>query len=774
MVQRRFGPTRGAGVAIEEQQGAPEIQPGALGVTGYAGIWEKGEVGELSVVSTRTLFLKRHGSFIEDSLAPDAALDFFALANGAGQLLIVRVTDGNEVAASRGFYQRLINAVGDGPLAAPSAGIAAKNGGRWGGKEKNATFALDLVGDLTETTLQLPAAVATLFTTDEWKDGRIELSAVVNKSYNIVSSTNVGFITVDADQTMATDHAADPDLVFYLVLENEGKEIRVLFEDGEDLPDAEFSLTTFVDDELRKKYPNLSTDPANGRYWVGIINNDDGNDEIVVTDNVGGAHVATTRPANHWGVIDTVTATILTQLLADFAINSPGGGDPTLAMGTTTDEDLRQTLTITMTSALAGDVVSDKFGALGTHTLGTLFDPHNAVGGAVQNKWAPPFTVTVGGSPLIATDVLVIDYLPFEPDELIGGFVYPDKPNAKRVRFRIVDNAHNTITVVAGSDMTLDGAPGDQFLVEASLALAGGRDGNADLADADFTQQAWDTDASPFNRTAGKNFGLIKFGTPGQTATAVQKAGQAYAEAKNHQYRYEVPVNIVTDVGAEAHVNDTLGRSEYAVVAFPSFGDVSDPNGAGEGKLKQISLTGAIHGREARIAVDFDGFHKAAAGITATLPAVLKIPTGDTLLDEELLNPAGIQVIKKNRGNFIIWGDRTVHVDPQWRFKHQRELMSHYEQVLLENFDIIIFAINDAINDKEALTALRNFFRPEFVKRAIRGATLDDAAIIKVDAENNTDATRGAGDQFADIALRLADTVERFRIRIGKQGVFEG
>jgi hypothetical protein len=99
--------------------------------------------------------------------------------------------------------------------------------------------------------------------------------------------------------------------------------------------------------------------------------------------------------------------------------------------------------------------------------------------------------------------------------------------------------------------------------------------------------------------------------------------------------------------------------------------------------------------------------------------------------------------------------------------------MSHYEHVLQENFDWIVFAINDITTEKMALTSLKSYFQPEFTKRALRGKTFEEAAIFKIDAENNTDATRAAGDMYADVSLRLADTVERFIIRIGKQGVFE-
>ncbi len=345
--------------------------------------------------------------------------------------------------------------------------------------------------------------------------------------------------------------------------------------------------------------------------------------------------------------------------------------------------------------------------------------------------------------------------------------------NAKRTKFRITDNNHKTITVTGGSDLTDDGAIADKWLVEAALRLTGGIDGNASVADTHYETQAWDPDSSPFNRIRDKNLGLVKFATPGVTATAVANAGAAYAEAKNHQYRYEFPANITTENGAIEHINDTLGRNDYAVATLPSWCDMTDPDADGEPKLKTVPNVGMIHGWEARCAANFDGYHKAAAGVDATLPQIVTIPTGDVILNEELLNPVGISVIKKKKGNFVLWGDRTCSISTEWRFKHHRELMSYYEQTLMESFDYVVFAINDAVEQKPLLNALRIFFRPEWNKRALRGKTFDEAAIIKIDDENNTDATMADGDMFADLSLKLADTIERFRIRIGKQGLFE-
>lgn len=761
MTQRRFGPTQGAGTAVIELEGDKPIQPGALGFTGYAGILEKGDPGELITCLTKREFERKCGGYIEDSQLPDACFDNYDLAAGAGGILLVRVTDGNEVQAEAPLYVRRLARAAIGT-------IKAKNGGRWGGKAAQQTAEMPNGGavDLTATTLDTEVAMVV----DEWKGGYIELAEVPNTQYAIIGNDALGVISVDADQDLLGDWTAGgaSDERYYMVRENAGKALSFEIRDGIESPDTEFGLYVYVDGDLTISWENLSLDTASARYWKGIINDDDSNQEVEVTDTWTGARTADVRPANHYGEIETVTATLLTAIIGDIVINSPvAGGDPTFALGITTDEMVEDVITCTFTDPTTFDVVSAKWGALATgEVLGVEVTS--------THKWTPPFTLTAGGTPLAATDTVVISYKPLVPDQLIGGLVYPDKPNAKREFYRIADNDHKTITAAPGSDLTASGAPGDEFLVVAPQELAGGIDGNASIADASYEDQAWDVSSSPFNQIRDKNLGLVKFATPGVTSTAVQKAGVAYAAAKGHQYRYEVPDNITSESSVDAYINDTLGRNDFAVVCFPSYGYVPDPEDtAGEGKLKLTTLTGQIHGREARMAVDWNGYHKAEAGIDAVLSRVLKLPTGETALNEEYLNPLGINIIKKKKGNFVIWGDRTLWTDPNWKWKHQRELMSYYEQVLIEAFDWIIFAINDPIEEKRALSAMFSFFYPEWTKRALRGDTFQDAAKIKIDGENNTDVTRAAGDMYADVSLRLADTVERFIIRIGKQGVFE-
>lgn len=760
---KRFGPTRGAGTVIEEQEGGKAITPGALGWVGYAGVFERGPVGELVLCSSKAEFLQRMGGTISDSLAPDAVVDYFNNSNGAGGVALLRIADGNQRQAQATLYTRHGNGSALGVL-------KAANGGRWGGKALRVTGVLASAAGVTNTTLQLPAPLATQFVTDQLKGGYIELQAVPNARYPIIGNTSAGLVVVASDQRMRTALGALTDFRFYITLENEGRGISYRIKDGEDRPDSEFGLEIYVNGELVKVWGNLHTDPLNARYWVNVINSDSSNFYVAAEDLWTGAHTADVRPANYYARTRAVTATTLTADVHLFQVNAASGtAAPTITLHDADNaQALDDVLTVTMTSPTAGNVVSARFGALTPAlTLGTRYES--------SIKWIPDFTVTAGGGALASGDTLTLTYRPFKADALVGGYLYPDKPNAKLEHYRIVGNTINTITVATGSNLTTAGAIADMFMLSAPQELQGGVDGAADVVDADYAEQAWAVDSSPFNNLKGMGLGLVKFATPGVTSTAVQKAGVAYAEAKNHQYRYEAAANVTTEQAVLTLVNDTLGRSDYAVIAWPSYGSVPDPDPvfAREGRLKVVSLTGMIHGREARIASDYDGYHKAQAGVDATLPRLLKVPTGDRYLNEELLNPAGIAVIKKKQGSYVIWGDRTLHRDPTWRFKHQREQMSYYEQVLENAFDFIIFAINDARSDGIARAALRSFFRPEFTKRALRGTDFDDAAVIRVDEEINTDLTRGNGDKYAEVSLRLADTVERFIIKIGKQGIFE-
>lgn len=768
---RTIGSIQSAGVQVTERDAEQPITAADLGWAAYSGVLERGPTDELIWCQSKQDALSKTGNLISESHLPDNIRDYFDLAAGAGGLLLVRVTDGTEQPASVPLYVRRATRQQLGSL-------EAKNGGRWGGFANKSTGEVVTVAtDITATTV---ITGITTWNTDQWKGGYIELAGVTNTRYEVISNTAAGVLTVASDATMDADLAGGGDPTnarWYLTLDgrtDRGLEFEI--DDGENDPDNEFSLGVKLDGIEVARWNDLSVDDTSARYWVDIINDDSANEYVKAVDIWTGARPADVRPANYYGTHNTLTGTVLTADVADMVINSPTGGNPTLAMGTIVDEHEEQVITVTMTDPTTGTVASDKFGDLGTVTLGTLFDPPAAAGGALENKWAPPFTLTAGATPLVAADTLTISFKPVgDVNSLVGGFLYPDKKDNGDKVYRIVSNTATTITVSIGSTMDTDVAGGDtEFMVVAPHRLSAGRDGHADVADNDYVA-TYDLSNSLFKQLVGENLGLVKFACPGVTSTAVQKAGAAFVDSQvagTHQWRYEVPSNLTTESAIEAHVNKTLGKSAWGdyVTSAQSFGYVNDPEA--DGKLKLISLTGMIHGREAGIAANWGGYHKAEAGVRATLPRLVKLTTGKRQLNEEFLNPRGINVIKQKNGQFVIWGNRTVSSNTGWKFKHLRETMSYYMNVLRENFDFSIFELNDPTQWSVVRDSLLSFFIPQYNIRALDNTfPLNQALVIKIDTENNTPLTQSQGDLNAEVTVRIVNAVERLRFNIGKGGV---
>lgn len=780
MAVRRFGPVLGAGVQIVEQEPEQLIQASPLGVTVKVGEFEKGPLGEPQFLSGAKAFARRNGGRIENGDAPKAAQDFYRLGRGAGELITYRVasTTVPPVQSELTLYNR--QGV-TGSTRAAALKLKAKNGGKWGGKRRVYIDEHTGVGDLTATTLDTGDTMVE----NEWAGGTLDLKKVTTKTYRIVGNTAAGVISVEADQDLATDFAAgggSPANRYVLTRENldyldNDKHLAAKVKNGVEDPSGEWGLEIYVDGELVLDYQNLSSDPVQPNYFVNVINDDPSNYEIVASDLfTGDKTVASVRPMNWYGESKALATTVLTLPDADVLVTSGGGANPTVAH-TYGASQKRAVITGTVENSGADIRYTVDIGPATFNVLQATFT-------GVPTDLGPELgtvTVTNGGTPLADGDTVTLTVLALVPDEAIGGKVWPDIVNKPNLSFTITDNAAKTVTVRTGLDLTDGGtiSSGADFQINFEEEMGLGNNG-ADVVDNDYLP-AFDVNLSTLNKIVGKNKGLVKITSPAVTSTAITKAGLEYAAAKNWQYRVEFPANITDEDSAVDHINTTIGRSDYGVCHFPSFGSIQDPDttpGAANAALKQQSMIGMILGREALVARNYDGYHKAPAGIDVTLPDILELPTGDaetaSVLNEEILNPQGINVIKFRQGNVIVWGDRTISPTTSWKFHHQRALMSYYENVLRENFDYIVFAINNPDTQERIKTTLRAYFLPEFIKGALRGDKFEgDAFQLKIDEENNTDATRAMGDLNAEIILRLADTVERFRITLGKAGIFD-
>ncbi len=780
MTVKRFGPVLGAGVSVEEREGDQQIQAAPLGITALVGEYSKGPVQTPGFPAGKSDYEKRYGKRrLTTSEAPGCALDFYESGRGAGELIPYRVTAGDEEKAW--IYLRTRQGIVSGVNSGRSVlgRLRAKNGGQWGGRRDIHVDEHTGAGDFTETTLD----TGDTFVENEWLGGTLELKKVTTKTYNIVGNTAAGVISVAGDQTLLTDWNAGsgtPANRYVLTRANtdhlgNDQHLAGNVVDGQENPSTEFGLRIFEDGAEVKNWLNLSTDPTKANYWVNVLNDDKSNHWVeAVDDYTGDKTVAEVRPSNYYGLSKTLTSTTLTLPDPDVTIDSPGSADPTVTINSLGTNVVSQTITGTVGNSGADITWTTTAGPLSVVAVG--FD------GVAEDLGEELLDVTVtnGGTALADGDKIYLEVVVLVIDESKGGKIWPDKVNEPNLSFTVDSNTANTVSVRTGLDLTNGGAiaAGEEFQLEFKEEFERGHDGSA-VTDADYLL-AFDANLSPLNKIFGKNKGLVKISSPGVVSTTVTKAGIEYAAARNYQYLVEIPSSTLEEAEAVDHVNTTIGRSDYAFTYFPSFGYVLDPDavaGTSDVPLKQVSLAGKILGRHALTSRNYDGYHKAPAGIEVTLPDVLELPTGDAetavALNEEILNPQGINAIKFRQGTVIVWGDRTISPTSEWKWLHQRSLLSYYENLLRENFDWIVFAINDVNAQQRVATTLRSYFLGEWVKGALRGSKFGDAFVLKIDDENNTDLTRSQGDLNAEITLKLADTVERFKIVIGKSGVFD-
>jgi hypothetical protein len=767
---RRYGPVQGAGTTLTEKLAGVTILPSPLGVVAWSGILEKGPTNELIEVLSKSDMERQTGGRIPDSFMPDCNQDFWLESRGAGRQFLVRVTDGTEVKSQLTVKSRESTGVGFGRWR-DLFQVDAKSGGRWAGARKRLIGEITGSGDLTETTIDTGLTMLL----DEWSGATLQMTGIAGETFSVTGNTAAGVVTVKGDSQLLTKFGASVENEYILYKDNlntlgQVRNVELVFKDGARNPVDEFGLEVYWNEEIVLSYADLSMDPNSDVYFVNVINDDTGNYEIEVTDLFSGSYTTYTRPANQSGLVQaTLTETVLPLEWYQTWEDSGNTGDGTVSSVTVKASTQKDFITLTCNdTAVPG---SEIWTVTSVKQDRTFDDATTAVAYVGPNDYFIDFTITTGATPFVVGDKLYIEVETIVPEEAIKGRVFYNTTDKPRDSLEIVDATVSTVTVRAGNDLTAVSAEGKGYRLQYRESLVEGYDGHSGVVDNDYIA-VYDPDNSLFNRMANKKLGLIKYAVPGVSSTDVQKAARTYAEANNGPYREEIPSNIVTEVAAIEWVEDTMGQNDFAQVILPSWYYVKDPDK--DVGLKLIPVVGAVQGVEALTARAWGGYHKAAAGESAVLSRTVKLPTGKKVLDSESTNPKGLQIILKKSGSWVIWGDRVPATSTGLNFKHQREQLSNYERVLFENFDWIMFAINDAETQDVASGALYGYFRPEWKpKRALRGNTQDEAFEIKIDSENNTDATRATGDLNAEIKLRLADTVERFNLIISPKGITE-
>ncbi|MGB0685618.1 MAG: hypothetical protein ACPGQD_05470 [Planctomycetota bacterium] len=345
----------------------------------------------------------------------------------------------------------------------------------------------------------------------------------------------------------------------------------------------------------------------------------------------------------------------------------------------------------------------------------------------------------------------------------------------------ITDGTLNAIIGFTNST-DLDGSNGSVVAVSFRESLLGGLDGIAGLGSGTEYTDAWDVVSSPINAISAKNYGLIKMAMPGVSDATTQNAMIAYAEAKGHACRCEVPTSAATDAATAARwVRDNLTADRNRSILWDSYG--YPRRKPFPGVEAAYPMTGAVLGAEAALARDRRGYHIAAAGTKASIGEIFAYPAsanGEAYpapSDDKVLNQVGVQAIRKEGAALYPWGDENSedgYFGTVW--KHKIECILHIGHELRFAGLPFVWEANDPATRARLVAAITPLFKRKFndgwfARRA--GQSFEDVVIIRAGDAENPPEIANAGDMVCTIELvnGIVDTAKRVVFGLGTGGV---
>ena len=188
-----------------------------------------------------------------------------------------------------------------------------------------------------------------------------------------------------------------------------------------------------------------------------------------------------------------------------------------------------------------------------------------------------------------------------------------------------------------------------------------------------------------------------------------------------------------------------VARSSYAALYFPRI-ELTDPL---TGRLRAFPPCGAVAGVMARTDTE-RGVWKAPAGTEARLAGVRALTVPLTDLENGLLNPLGVNVLRSlPLVGPVVWGARTLlgadALASQWKYVPVRRLALMLEESLFRGTQWVVFEPNDEQLWGQIRLNVQTFLQSLFRQGAFQGSSAREAYFVKCDSETTTqdDINRG-------------------------------
>jgi phage tail sheath protein FI len=229
---------------------------------------------------------------------------------------------------------------------------------------------------------------------------------------------------------------------------------------------------------------------------------------------------------------------------------------------------------------------------------------------------------------------------------------------------------------------------------------------------------------------------------PGITLRPVILAGMTYCENRADCFFVgEAPLaaQTVTEVldfknATGAYAGQQAFNSTYGALYWP-WVRALDPL---TNRPMSMPPSGAVIGSYSATDVR-RGVHKAPAGLEdGFLNTAIGIEKVVTKGEHDLLNPQGVNVIRSFPDlGILIWGARTVSVNPEWRYVNVRRLFLFLEESIDQGTQWVVFEPNDPVLWKRIIRNVSAFLRIQWLEGKLVGNKPEEAFFVKCDEETN-------------------------------------
>jgi uncharacterized protein len=248
---------------------------------------------------------------------------------------------------------------------------------------------------------------------------------------------------------------------------------------------------------------------------------------------------------------------------------------------------------------------------------------------------------------------------------------------------------------------------------------------------------------------------------PGATTDTVQT--EVVNHCENLKDRFAILDGNVTTTISVASIKGSVSNSEFAAMYFPRI-QVLDP---ASGSNIYVHPSGHMAGIYARVDNE-RGVHKAPANevVRGALGLEYLVSKGE----QDVLNPDGINAIRRLHGSFKVWGARTLGGDANGEFKYVnvRRLMNFIAESIDEGTQFAVFEPNAHPLWKRITRSVSAFLTLVWRDGALFGTVPEEAFFVRCDESTNPPAVREAGQVVTEIGVAIVKPAEFVIFRISQ------